>query len=309
MAERKSTTVRMTTAQRVLRGLLGGLDAAAPPLAARLGARLWFRIPAPVSAERRRARQPAGGAPFELAEKGLVVRGRIYGTSGPTAYLVHGWGGHWQQLGSLVHPLLDAGYRVVVHDAPSHGDSPAGRYGPRSTRVMEMARAHALVVERHGDPALTVAHSLGALTVLWAARHHAVPLGALATVAAAADIDELVDSFRRLTGLGPRSRTLMLDRIEQTIGIPRTAFDGPTLAAAVRADQPDIPLLAVHDAGDVEAPAAVSRRLVDAWPGAELLLTDGLGHRRVLWEPTVVARVADFARRQLAADTRSARFH
>lgn len=297
MAEKKSTTVRTTRAQRMLEGLFGAIDTTLPPLAARLGARLWFRLPKTASPERRRARQPEGGEPFELTGDGLVVRGRVYDVEGagrPTAYLVHGWGGHWQQLGALVGPLRDAGYRVVVHDAPSHGDSPAGRYGPRSTRVMEMAHAHALVVGQHGEPALTVAHSLGALAVLWAARHHRTGLGALVTVAAATDIDELVDSFRGHTGLGARSRTRLLDRIEEIIGIPRAAFDGPALAAEVLAEQPEVPLLAVHDSGDAEAPPRVSERLVDVWPGAELVLTDGLGHRRVLWTPEVVTRIADF---------------
>lgn len=131
--------------------------------------------------------------------------------------------------------------------------------------------------------------------MLWAARHHRTGLGALVTVAAATDIDELVDSFRGLTGLGARSRTRLLDRIEEIIGIPRAAFDGPVLAAEVLAEQPEVPLLAVHDSGDAEAPPRVSERLVDVWPGAELVLTDGLGHRRVLWTPEVVTRIADFA--------------
>lgn len=299
MARKKSTTVRPAAVAHMLaRSALGATDAVAPRLAASVGARLWFRLPAPPPAERRERRQPAGGEAFELARDGLAVRGRVYGDDGasrPTAYLVHGWGGHWQQLGALVGPLREAGYRVVVHDAPSHGASPAGRYGPRSTRVMEMAEAHARVVEQHGEPALTVAHSLGTMAVLWAAQHHDTPLGALVTVAAATDVEELVDSFRRMAGLGGRSRSAMLDRIEQTIGIPRAQFGGPALAAAVRTRQGAVPLLAVHDTADAESPTRISARLVDAWPGAELVLTEGLGHRRILWAPEVVERVSRFA--------------
>jgi len=301
MASQKSTTVRLAPSQRLAQGALGALDRMAPPIAARVGARLWFRLPASPTAERRRRREPAGGETFALAGDGLVVRGRVYGEEGdrPTAYLVHGWGGYWQQLGSFVEPLTEAGYRVVVHDAPSHGDSPAGRYGPRSTRVMEMARAHALVVERYGTPTLTVAHSLGVMAVLWAVRHHGTPPGALVTVAAATDVEELVDSFRRMAGFGGRSRTAMLDRIERIIGIPRAEFEGPALAAAVLADRGAMPLLAVHDTTDGESPVRISERLVDAWPGAELVRTEGLGHRRVLWAPEVVERVAAFAAQQL----------
>jgi pimeloyl-ACP methyl ester carboxylesterase len=56
------------------------------------------------------------------------------------------------------------------------------------------------------------------------------------------------------------------------------------------------PLLLVHDRDDVETPARGSQSLASAWPGADLLLTEGLGHRRVLWDPAVVERTVAFAR-------------
>lgn len=299
MSTHKGLTIRARWRSHAGRRAFTVLDATAPHLAARVGSVLWFRLPPVASVEHRRRLEPAGGTPFEVRRHGLTVRGRVFGGGdAPTAYLVHGWGGHWQQLGGYVRLLSQLGYRVVVHDAPSHGDSAAGAYGPRSSRVMEMAHAHALVVERHGTAALTVAHSLGAMVALWAANHHGAGTGALVTLAAATELDELVDTFRRITGLGVRCRAELLDHIERAVGHPRAAFSGPTLAGAALKRHGVVPMIAVHDISDPEAPSAMSEQLVRSFPGGTLLLTQGLGHRRVVRDPMVVERVAQFAAEQ-----------
>ena len=78
----------------------------------------------------RAARTPRGGEAFAVSWAHGTVRGRVYGDWGnPTAYLVHGWGGWWQQLGAHVEPLLARGLCVVAFDAPSHGDSGPGAHG------------------------------------------------------------------------------------------------------------------------------------------------------------------------------------
>ena len=122
-----------------------------PRLGGWLAERLWFRLPAPASVEARGRHTPSGGEPFEVQWEAGTVRGRAYGDWGlPTAYLVHGWGGWWQQLGAHVQPLLDRGLCVVAFDSPSHGDSSPGRFGPRSTTFPEMAQALSAVVADFG---------------------------------------------------------------------------------------------------------------------------------------------------------------
>jgi pimeloyl-ACP methyl ester carboxylesterase len=55
------------------------------------------------------------------------------------------------------------------------------------------------------------------------------------------------------------------------------------------------PLLVIHDRDDAEVPWTDGADLVDAWPGARLLLTRGLGHRRILHDAVVVQATASFA--------------
>jgi pimeloyl-ACP methyl ester carboxylesterase len=50
----------------------------------------------------------------------------------------------------------------------------------------------------------------------------------------------------------------------------------------------------VHCVDDAVVAPEQGRRLAQAWPGAVLLETRGLGHRNVLRDPATVQAVADF---------------
>jgi pimeloyl-ACP methyl ester carboxylesterase len=55
------------------------------------------------------------------------------------------------------------------------------------------------------------------------------------------------------------------------------------------------PLLVIHDEEDREVPIEAGELVARSWPGAELVRTRGLGHRRILRDPAVVARAVEFA--------------
>ena len=54
------------------------------------------------------------------------------------------------------------------------------------------------------------------------------------------------------------------------------------------------PLLVLHDEQDRAVPVTCGESLVRAWPGAELRKTRGLGHKRILRDPQVIASSVDF---------------
>ena len=275
-----------------LRTVFAQLERRSPALGGLLAERLWFRLPASPAAAVRAARTPAGGEPFAVQWAHGTVRGRVYGDWGnPTAYLVHGWGGWWQQLGAHVQPLVDRGLCVVVFDAPSHGDSGPGVHGGRSTTFLEMAEGLAAVVAEFGRPTLVVAHSAGSLAAV-----HALGLGvqpdSLVLVAPPDGVEAMLPVFSAALSVGPRSQQVMVRRAERRVGTPVAELDLLTMAAR----RPSLPhLLVVHDRSDQEAPFAAGVRITDAWHDARLMATEGRGHRRVLWSPEVVERVAAFA--------------
>ncbi len=80
-------------------------------------------------------------------------------------------------------------------------------------------------------------------------------------------------------------------RIEERVGRPWSAFDVTTLGAALA---PATSLLVIHDRGDAEVPWQHGMVITRAWRGAGMLMTDGLGHRRILRDPDVVAAAVAF---------------
>lgn len=282
--------------QRALRSAFGRLEHLAPALSARLAAYLWFRLPRPPEPERRRRRMPVGGWPLDLDLPGIGrIRGVEFGPDeGPLALLVHGWAGWREQLSAFIEPLTTQGFRVVSVDLPGHGESGPGRHGRGTTTAPAMAEALAAVGKVLGPIDLAVGHSLGAMTLLLAAARLELRVGAVVLIAPVASVPPVVDTFQARCGFGPETRHRLIPLLERRSGVTLGDFEVTGMLGGLFTCGP-VPMLAVHDVDDQEIPVAGAKEIAAAWPGAELLVTEGLGHRRVLWDPEVVRRVADFA--------------
>jgi pimeloyl-ACP methyl ester carboxylesterase len=280
----KSTTVRARLARaRLVRPTFGMLERVAPAVGGRWAERLWFTVPSDG-----RTRSPEGGASFEVDLRGHVVRGWTWG-HGPVVYLVHGWGGHAGQLAAFVRPLVNAGFTVVAHDAPSHGASDAGRQGPRSGDIIEFAQSLDSVAARFGPAHAVVGHSIGAMASSLALRHGWLGARRLVMVAPMVRVEDALAVFAARLGFGARVRRRLAGRVERRVGMALSEFD----LVAMHIDEPRPRLLAIHDADDRETPHPSTEALVSGWPDAELLTTQGLGHRRILRDPGVVRTVVD----------------
>jgi pimeloyl-ACP methyl ester carboxylesterase len=281
MPSRRFAAIQKSTIVR----LFGLLERATPALGARWAERLWFTVP---GAGGRRDRLVPPGRPFRVHVHGRTVAGEAWG-DGPVVYLVHGWGGWRGQLDAFAGPLAEAGHRVVAFDALSHGDSDPGPSGPGRSNALELADALTAVVAANGPAAAVVAHSLGATATAYA-MHDGLAVGRAVFVAPMADPLPYTRTFAGRLGFGERVRTRMVRRIERRVGMALSAFDVPTLAGTMATP----PLLLVHDRQDAETGWSDSDAIAHAWPGARLVSTTGLGHRRILRDPAVVAEVTGF---------------
>jgi pimeloyl-ACP methyl ester carboxylesterase len=283
----KSTIVRMFSAPWPVRASFAALDRVAPRLGARWAERIWFTLPAP---KPRRADEPVAkpGEPFRITVDGHAIAGETWGT-GPAVYLMHGWAGRRDQFASFVAPLVDRGFRVVAFDAPSHGDSEPGAFGPRSTTIVEFADALTEVVRGYGPPRAIVAHSLGA-TAAAVALCDGLRSDRLVLLAPMASPLSYARQFARILGFGERTFGHLVRRVERRVGAPMHQFDVPELGRAVAMP----PTLVVHDRGDASTPVSDGAAIAAAWPAARLSVTSGLGHRRLLHAPEVVDEVVDY---------------
>lgn len=292
-----SSSDKSTIVRSIVRAGYGGVSRALPAVAARAAEAVWFRLPAstPAADTSLQTVRELLGAPFEVELRGRVVRGWSWG-SGPVVYLVHGWGGSLEQMVPLVAPLLDRGLQVVAFDGPSHGRSDAGIHGRRSSDAVELGRALDAVAARFGPARAVVAHSMGALAALLAIRDGWLASERLVLVAPPSGIPDLLDRIRRELGLGPHAARRLGERTRRRTGYAVDDLDLVRIANSLgRQDRPE--LLVVHDLLDRETPHEPSTRLVRSWPGAELLSTSGLGHRRILADAAVGGAVARFVDR------------
>jgi hypothetical protein len=221
--------------------------------------------------------------------------------AGPRVLLVHGWGGRGAQLGAFVEPLVASGFSVAWFDGPAHGVSEG-----RQTTMPELGAAVRGVAAALGPVRAIVAHSGGAPVSGWAIRRWLLEgyvdlPEAIALIAPPADFGGYLARFADACGLTASARDRLTRRVEARVGAAPGAFDLPSFAA----DLP-VPALVVHDREDLEVRWAEGAAVAAAWPGAELMTTRGLGHRRILRDPAVVTRVAAFLRERIAPEAERA---
>ncbi len=265
-----------------------------PDGAARALERTWFQPP----------RGPASAAALHLLDsaradwalvtgQGASRRVRVYrwGCEGPTVLLAHGWGGHAGQWHAVVEGLLAAGLRVVAFDALSHGASDAGVRGPAQTSVVEMSRSLLATAWHAGPIHAVVAHSLGGAATAMAIRE-GLPVRAAVMIGSPADMHTASATLAWQLGIGPSVLARMQRRSERWLGMPWSAFNVPDIGRTRAVP----PTLVIHDRQDKEVRWEDGAAIAGAWPGARLLTTTGLGHRRILQDPAVIGEVADFVR-------------
>jgi pimeloyl-ACP methyl ester carboxylesterase len=276
---KKSTIVRA----KFIRAGFGLAERVAPTLGGRLALKIWCT---PRHARPSAAPQP--GVRHSVTVGGSTVLAESWG-SGPVVYLVHGWGGHRNQLSRFVAPLVAAGHRVVAFDAPSHGESGPGALGRRRATLPEFSDALTAVVAEFGPAHGIVAHSMGATATALAVLD-GLAATRLVFIAPMADPMAQTHLFARYLGFGDRVHRAFIARLEQVAGRPMSSFAIPSRAV----DRHLPPALVLHDQRDREVAHANGESLASAWPGATLVTTDGLGHHRILTDSDVVGEVITF---------------
>lgn len=285
VAKKKSTTVR---APWYVRSGFAAAERVAPARAAKVLCELWFRLPAGPE-KRLRGEAPAGSHVFELECLGTNLWGYDWG-DGPLVYLVHGWGGSTGDFKFIAANLVASGFRVVAFDAPSHGNAGPGPWGDRHANGLHLIEAMNVVLEKFGTPHGVVAHSMGALSSVHGLLQGGVDTAEVRFAMLAPFIggqEGFRDTIGAIVPVGPRIFERLVPLGEAKSGVSLDDF-------SLRGVELDAPVLIVHDRGDRPNPFRHGQTLADSWPNAELMATTGLGHRKVLVNPGVSARVRAF---------------
>ena len=275
---------------RLFRLALGASQRLWPQLAVRAAARLFLTPLPPKWLNRGKpwdASWRVESWPFEDAS--LTVYSRSAAPHGPVALLVHGWGGHARQMNALAQALADQGLRPVILEMPGHGRSAGSQSTlPQFTRAIDYVTAR-LRQQGHSVRVL-VAHSAGATASAFVASR-GLPIERLVMLAPAASPPTFTHLFAQVFGLSEATRAAMQKRIEAREGILMPQFEPDSVGPRVR-----VPTLIVHDRNDSINGFADGQAYVRAIANAQLVATEGLGHRKILKDAQVLGQVAIFAR-------------
>lgn len=218
------------------------------------------------------------GRRFQVQVDGKTVQCWQLG-HGPGILFVHGWNGRGIQFHPFFNQLTSAGYSAVIFDAPAHGESQG-----RITNGFEIAETvRELLSQNHElDIQGIVAHSLGASAVIMAlSRLDYCPDAVL--IAPALKLKEILyDTFDH-HGIPKLVYQSMIAEIEVALGYYLNRDNPHLLVKDIKSK-----LLIVHDREDRTVPYEDSKEVSNKCSNVTLHTTEGLGHKRVLGDRSVV---------------------
>ena len=202
----------------------------------------------------------------------------------PAVLLAHGWGGNAAQMRGFVFPLLQAGYRVITYDQPAHGVSEG-----KLTGLPDFADVLGAVTRYHGGIQAVIAHSLGGAAAALALSWGKTTFRKIVLVSPPSDLIGYSRRFARWYWMPEPVRKAMQNAIEERYGVRWEDLEVGAVAPRLRASA-----LVIHDRDDHMMPWTHGAKVARQWPGAKLLLTDGLGHGRILRDERVLRTATDF---------------
>jgi len=192
-----------------------------------------------------------------------------YGT-GQSIWLVHGWSGAGFQFWPLMQKLAEKGFSTITFDLPAHGYSE----GTLSS-LPRMIQAFDDISNTLEKPGLVITHSMGASVIAnsqWINQYQ----NDLLLIAPLLETFDLLQTTVNNTGFDQ----VLFDRIIAEV-LATDHMHIPQLDAYEHFINFTGSLKIIHDITDKFAPIEQSKYLAKK-SGAELYVTDNLGHSRIL---------------------------
>lgn len=263
------------------------LQAISPKLATRFAAKLFttplkHRIPKREFDMEKNSRQEKLFVPKINKEIHLYH----YGNSSRKILLVHGWSGRGTQLVKIADALLGDGYAIISFDAPAHGKS-----GSKTTIMPEFIASILEIDKQYGPFEYVIGHSLGGMSILNAIKQ-GLKVEKAVIIGSGDIIQDILDSFVLKLELKPEIALMMKAHFEKKFGEPMENY-----AASFAAQSVEIPVLVIHDENDEEINSTAALHIHQNLKIAEIMITKGLGHRKILGDKNVIEKILTFIKK------------
>ncbi|WP_130734151.1 alpha/beta hydrolase [Flavobacterium sp. J27] len=206
-----------------------------------------------------------------------------YGKSSKKILLVHGWSGRGTQLVKIADAMIVLGYETISFDAPAHGKSPG------KTTLMPEFIASILELEKtYGPFEFVIGHSLGGMSILNAIKQGLNVKKAI-IIGSGDSVTAILNDFVSKLQLAPSIAIKMKNRFEEKFQIDMESF-----SSYIAAEQCNIPILLLHDKNDFDVPFTASENIHAHLKNSQLILTENLGHRKILGDEKVIQAIQNF---------------
>ncbi len=231
----------------------------------------------------------------ENAQKQLVlipeinkkVQVYLYGNSKKKVLLVHGWSGRGTQLCTIAEALVENGYMAISFDGPAHGASTG-----KTTMMNEFISTVNVLEKEFGVFEFAIGHSLGGMTVLNNIKQ-GLQIKKAVIIGSGDIITDIISDFVKKLHLNPK----MTGKIKQRF-FKQFNEDIDNYSASTAAKKVTLPVLVIHDTTDADVPVSCAHNIRQNLKQGELLVTNNLGHRRILHNPLVINRIIEFINRK-----------
>ena len=207
-----------------------------------------------------------------------------YGYSKKKALLVHGWSGRGTQMYAIADKLLENGYMTVSFDAPAHGNSTG-----KTTMMPEFMTCCQELDRKFGPFHVVIGHSLGGMALLNSNRT-GLRTSKIVSIGAGDKISDIIKDFVKVIGLKQAIALKMIKHLNKKFGA-----DIDTYASSAEANDLELPVLIIHDSQDRQIPVSCAYAIRQNLKTGQLLITQGLGHNRILNDPETIRRIVSFA--------------
>jgi pimeloyl-ACP methyl ester carboxylesterase len=206
-----------------------------------------------------------------------------YGDCDKKVLLVHGWSGRGTQLHSIANKFLKCGYSTVSFDAPAHGKAPG-----KTSDMTEFIASILELDKQYGPFEFAVGHSLGAMAVLNSIKR-GLKVKKAVTIGAGDIIEDIMNSFTESLGIELATGKLMIKLFEKKFGETINSY-----SAYIAAQDVTVPVLVIHDEDDADVPVSAAYHIRENLSDSELMITKGLGHRKILGDSKVIKKIIEF---------------
>ncbi len=244
-----------------------------------------FRTPYKFPRPEREQKMYAKAAKKMLLIPALQKKIQVYtwGASGKRILLIHGWAGRGTQMAGIAETLVKNGFQVVSFDATAHGDSEG-----KTSAMPEFIACILHLEKQYGTFDFAIGHSLGGMALL-----QAVVSGfkaqKIVVIGVADSILDICKQFVEKLALKEKVAYALKAKMDVLL-----QGDSEQLSAGVAAKSVAIPTLVIHDTHDTDVPLSWAKNVYKNLKNGKMLVTKGLGHRRVLWDTSVITSIMAF---------------